>query len=302
MDAAVAFILKFDGGDTEEHQIDLYDVSQALVGFQRSLALTSHLVINGEIITQAPSLKGARVYARPPEDGSWKVTAIILAGAYTVTTAPMNTPIGHLIHSVYDYVISESLGFHVDYEKSLGQLYEEHNAKKSELPRIEQHQLDSLIEKCTTAITEIHRPIFKTQSAQQATIESVIGDQKRIIGRVMDYSTYQYIHEYFTSEIQDIVWGRISSYNSNTFKGRIYVADEGRPLAFELAESCRSNNIIQLIVASLSVNAIKNYDNEWSTVHCKVFKITSRSGYLKRYLIIEVSHLPIEQNKFTAMP
>lgn len=57
MEASINFDLSFGGGITDRHQIDFYDVSQALIGFQRSLALTTHLVVNGEIITQSPSLK-----------------------------------------------------------------------------------------------------------------------------------------------------------------------------------------------------------------------------------------------------
>lgn len=295
MRAAVGFTLQFTGGDAEKSRIDLYDVAQALVGFQRSLALTTHLVLNGEIITQAPSLEGARVLARPPEDGSWKMAAVVLAGAYAVTTAPKDTPLGHVIRSAYDYVVSESLGFHVDYEKSLGQLYEEHREKKLDAPRIEQHQLDSLAEKCTTAITEMHRPIYKTQSATTATIESTLGDEHRRIGGPLNYSTYEYIHEFFVGDKPSIIQGRVTSYNSNTFKGRIYVATEGRPVAFELSEQCRSDNVVRLIVASLSVNAIKNYKNEWSSVYCRAYRNTSRSGHLKRYSIVEVAHEPIEE-------
>lgn len=206
----------------------------------------------------------------------------------------MDTPLGHVIHSVYDYVVSESLGFHVDYDKSLGQLYEEHKASQIEVLRIEQYQIDSLIEKCSIAITEIHRPIFKTQSATNAIIESTLGDKMMSIGGMMDYSTYEYIHEFFISEMPDVIEGRVSSYNSNTFKGRIYVAAEGRPVAFELTDQCRLNNVVQLIVASLSVNAIKDYSSEWSTVYCRVFRNTSRSGHLKKYTILEVSHVPID--------
>jgi hypothetical protein len=295
MEAAISFSLTFGGGDADHHHIDLYDVSQALIGFQRSLALTAHLVVNGEIITQAPSLKGARILSTPPEDGSWKVVAVVLTGAYAVTTAPKDTPLGHIIHSTYDYVVSESLGFHVDYEKSLGQLYEENKAKKLKLPKIEQHQVDSLIEKCTTAITDIHRPIFKTQSATQAVIQSNMGGIPKLVGGRMDFSTFQYIHEVFVSERPETIAGRVSSYNSNTFKGRVYVASEGRPVAFELSDKCRSNQIVQLIVASLSVNAIKEYGNEWSLVYCKVFKNMSRSGHLKSYTIVEVSHSEITE-------
>lgn len=130
----IEFTLSFAGSAAKTHQIDFYDVSQALIGFQRSLALTTHLVVNNQIITQAPSLKGARIFATVPEEGSWKWTAILTllgTGAYNVLTADKETVLGNLVMSAYDYVISESLGFHVDFDKSLGQQFEELHGKDS---------------------------------------------------------------------------------------------------------------------------------------------------------------------------
>ena len=74
----VQFELSYKGNDSDDHEIDMYDVSQALIGFQRSLAITTHLVLNGNVITQAPSLKGAKIYTFPAEEGSWKIHAGIL--------------------------------------------------------------------------------------------------------------------------------------------------------------------------------------------------------------------------------
>lgn len=291
MNVAVWVTLSYKGRAATKRHIDLYDASQALIGFQRSLALTAHLVINGEIITQAPSLRGAQIFAFPPEEGSWKVTAVILAGAYAIGTAPKDTPLGHVIHSVYDYVVSESLGVHVDYDKTLGQLYEESKAQDIQVP--EQHKVDSLMEKCTTALTDIHRPIIKTGTALEATITARRGPREEALGPTFNEETYRYIHEFFASEHPEIVSGRVSSYNSNTFKGRIYVAEEGRPVAFEMAETSRSNAAVQLVVASLSANALKEHKSEWSTVHCRVLKNTSRTGHLKSYTILHVSHTPL---------
>ncbi len=157
----IKFELVYEGGAADEHLIDLYDVSQALIGFQRSIALTCHLIINGEIITQAPALKGAQILAHPADEGSWKMVATVLAGIYMIGTAPKDTPLGHIVYSAYDYIVSESLGIHVDYDKSLGELFEEYNQNNPNKVKIEQHKLDSLMEKCNTAITDIHRPIFK---------------------------------------------------------------------------------------------------------------------------------------------
>jgi hypothetical protein len=70
---AIEITLSFNGGAADKNEINFYDVSQALIGFERSLALTTHLVLNGEIITQAPALKGAEILAIPPTEGSWKL-------------------------------------------------------------------------------------------------------------------------------------------------------------------------------------------------------------------------------------
>jgi hypothetical protein len=102
MQGALTFTLQFTGKESDAHLMDFHGVARALEGFQRSIALTTHLVVNGEIIIQTPALKGARVLARPPEDGSWKMTAVVLAGIYSATMAPMDTPLGHAVHSVYD--------------------------------------------------------------------------------------------------------------------------------------------------------------------------------------------------------
>jgi hypothetical protein len=78
---ALEVTLRFRGQTSDQHAIDLYDVSQALIGFERSLALTTHLILNDEIITQAPALKGAKIFARPPNAGSWELTAAIVVAA-----------------------------------------------------------------------------------------------------------------------------------------------------------------------------------------------------------------------------
>lgn len=288
----VQFELSYSGADSDEHEIDLYDVSQALVGFQRSLAITTHLILNGEIITQAPALKGAKIFAFPAEEGSWKIKAGILVlgtAAYHIGTAPNNTPLGHLVYSAYDYVISESLGFHVDYDKSLGQLYEESKKANVELPLVREAQLDSVIEKCSTAITEIHRPIYKTKTAAIARIHTSINNQKVPLNPVLSFETFQYIIEEFTQEDVIVIRGYVSSYNSNTYKGRVYVPEEERPISFELAEHVRGEVSIQLIVDSLRANALRNFKVEAIAIYCKVQRITTKAGHLKKYKVLAVS-------------
>ena len=74
----VDFSLSYEGGLADDGMVDLYDIGQALIGFQRSLAITTHLVLNDEVITQAPALKGAKIFTHPSEEGSWRIVATII--------------------------------------------------------------------------------------------------------------------------------------------------------------------------------------------------------------------------------
>jgi len=286
------FTLSYSGEESDDSLIDLYDVAQALVGFQRSLALTAHLVINGEIITQSPSLKGARIFTLPPEEGSWKITTIVLAAGtvlYSIGTAQNNSPIGHLVYSLYDYIVSESLGVHVDYNKSLGKLYEE--AKKQELPvkPVKQYQADSLLEKCHTAIQEMHRPIYKTQTAAEAEITANVDGNDSPLKTTLTQETYDFIHETRTADSPETFKGRVTSYNTNTFKGRIYIPMFGKPVSFQLGPNVRTQKTARLITTSLGHTAVRSDAEIGSEVYFVAFRNTSKTGHLKWLSVIQVS-------------
>lgn len=288
------FTLSFTGELADEHRIDLYDVSQAIIGFQRSIALTTHLVLNQKIITQAPALKGAEILAFPPTDGSWKINSVVvLTALYGLGTLENNSPLGHLVYSLYDYVVSESLGVHVDLNKSLSQLYEEAQKNKVKLPLIKQHQADSLIEKCNTAMHEIHRPIYMTGTAGKAEITATINRERLPLETNFSMQTWEYIHETRTSDEEEAFVGRVSSYNSNTYKGRIYVEKFGRPVSFELSKNSRGQKIVELVTSSLQSNALRAYKEDEGRVYFKGYQRTSRSGQLKSLLITDLSDKPI---------
>jgi len=301
MEYAIKLTLSYDGSNSKDHQIDLYDISQALTGFHRTLALTTHLLLNNKVITQAPSLKGAQVFALPAEEGSWKITAgIILSGTFMLGTVSKDTVIGNIIFSAYDYVISESLGFHIDFDKSLGQQYEEYNKNKENdnnksIPEIKQYQLDSLIEKCSNSFKEMHRPIFKTATAKYANLSVEINQVSMKLTPTLDYDTYQYLEEEIIVEKPIIIKGYVSSYNSNTFKGRIYNPKEGRPIPFELSEDIKNNDTVGIIVKSLSDNALNKKNRE--IIYCKLFKTTTKTGRIKSYKIVKISKIEISNIK-----
>ncbi len=284
----IQFNFIFEGNEADSNTLDFYDVAQAMVGFQRSLAITTNLIINGEVITQAPSLKNARILAKPPEEGSWKAMALITAistGAYHLFTTPKDTPLGHLVYSAYDYVVSETMGFHVDYDQSLGQQYEKLKSDEENLlPIIEQSQLDSVIEKCESSIIQMHRPITFSQTATRAKITR---ENQEPIGPPLSHATYEYVRFSERSNEAVSISGRISSYNINTYTGRIFIPEEARPITFFLADNARSKRIITKITLSLTMNAEDRFRHD-GNVNFLAYRNLSRTGRLKSIFVIGV--------------
>ena len=294
MTTIVRMTLSYRGNDADHNAIDLYDAGQALIGFQRSLALTTHLILNNEIITQATSLKGARILAVPPQPGSWKTTAlVILSAIYAAGSVPKDTPIGNLVSSAYDYVIHETLGFHVDYSTTLGQQYEEYKKAHEAIHQLPRSRFDSLTEKCESAVRDMHRPIMFSKTANIGALTSQTQSGTRRIGVELTPETGEYI--FFTLESDSIFdyEGEVTGYNINTYKGRIYVPSEQRILSFVLGEQCRSAAVVETIIRSLSF-ASTNIEGSISPsglIAFRAFAYRSRSGRLKGFRIVSVSPL-----------
>jgi len=282
--------LSFEGGAADNHQLDFYDAATAFSAFQRTLALTTHLVLNGEIITQAPSLRGARILSRPPEDGSWKAVAYV-AGTLVLSgsVASRDSVLGHVFTSIYDYALSEALGFHVDFEKSLGQQIEESRQRTDEIPRgLDEGKIQALVEKIEPAVKDLHRPIAQSKTADLARIgESRRGAIFRHTGPTLDEETFEYINVTTLTDREIDMLGKVSSYNANTFKGRIYVETEGRPVPFTLADTARSIRTVGKIVRSLSSNAVDRFDDE-ATIKFSALRFESKNGRLKAFLVTKV--------------
>jgi len=280
--------LIYTGHEADTQAIDFYDISEALVGFQRSLALTTHLALTGEVITQAPYLRGARIFALPPEEGSWKITAAVVMGIYTAGTAPKDTPVGHLVSSLYDYAVSQTLGFHVDYNKTLGQQIEETKQSRKEGKAITEAKVDALIEKIETPIRQMHRPLIASETAEAAAIKTRLGGPPRQSQAVLTRETYDYVSYTKRTEIPLMLLGRVSSYNVNTFKGRLFVFDEARPIPFVLADNVRDPRTVGLITWSLDANA-RDKLSGIGDLSCTAFIDYSRTGVMKRLVIVGLS-------------
>ncbi|MGZ0189725.1 MAG: DUF7947 five-stranded beta-barrel domain-containing protein, partial [Alphaproteobacteria bacterium] len=51
------------------------------------------------------------------------------------------------------------------------------------------------------------------------------------------------------------MYGKITSYNLNTFKGRIYIENLRRPISFDLAKDIRNSSSNSLLSQNMSSNS-----------------------------------------------
>lgn len=275
--------LKFEGKLSDNHVLNFYDAARAMTGFQRSLALTTHLVMHGEIITQAPALKEADILVSTPSPGSWEIIASIVGAAWVAGTASKDTPLGHMLYSIYDYIISSTLGFHVDYEKSLFQSYRESLTEKGITPE----KLESLMEKTESSIGDMHRPIVASQSATSAKLFRLSRSGFDQIGPDMTSLSYDYIARTIRRDELIEHQGLVSSYNVNTYKGRIFLPDEQRPIPFELDEVAKNRESVQIITSSLRTNATSRRESE-GLIALYGRRLESSTGRLKALIVNKV--------------
>ncbi|MDD3312004.1 hypothetical protein [Pseudodesulfovibrio sp.] len=261
--------------------IDLYDLSVALNGLHRSLALTTHYFCHREIITKAPFVRGINILSKPPTIGSFEVTASVwlttgiiasLPAIYKVLTAPKDTVLGHIVWSLYDMVIHKTTGQFVDFDKSIYAQYidkEEYETKR----------IESLAQKLESSVKNIHRPIM-TRSALSSTL-STAGEPSIVFNsQTLDLTNRLTIE----SEAQMLI-GRVAGYSANTKSGMIYSQKENRAIPFELEKGCDVNT--KTLTRSLFLyDAVKgNRGSRAGFFKFNAKKVVNQAGTTKKYYI-----------------
>lgn len=277
----IEFELVFEGGRADEGLLEFYDAARALAGFQRSLALTTHLAINGEIITQAPSATGFEIFVPPPIRGSWKTVALIVfSSSITISAAGKDSPLGQIVTSLYDAALYNTMGFHVDYTKTLQQQYSEHFEHND----ITEEKIDSLCEKIESSVADMHRPIVISKSANSGIVRRC-GRDKLEVGPYLSVETYNYVRQSTLSDDIEVIQGYVSSYNINTFKGRLFSLVEHRPISFELDDRAKDSRTVGALTTSQHLNGQKRNDPQALVeFHCR--RIVSANNKTKRYLVL----------------
>ena len=267
-------VLQYRGGTTNQHHIDLYDLSESLRGLHRTLALTTHYLLNDEIITHAPALKEAYIYAYPAEPGSFIQKVKLVASSVAITallTQPNNTFVGHLMYSAYDFVVKTTLGIHVDINEPLYKTYLKNEKLQREIKR---SKLESIADRCDNSLKEMHRPIYRSKASISLNIQPPALEGVRPIHLSGD--TYDSLRKVKLTTDAEMFTGRVSLYSANTRKGRIYVEEEQRTIPFHIAKKTYVH--VPTLSESLDIYT-KLHDSGRAENKAGYFKFMAKRGY-----------------------
>jgi hypothetical protein len=144
--------------------------------------------------------------------------------------------------------------------------------------------LDGVVERAEKSIEEMHRPIVESNSAETGQISYQRRRHDVQIAN-LDVDTFEYISQSIERKTPEKIEGAISSYNINSYTGRIFVPSLGRTVPFLLSESIRNRRQIDRITTSLRANALR-LGNE--TFEFTAIVMESVSGRVKRYIIFDL--------------
>ena len=84
-----------------------------------------------------------------------------------------------------------------------------------------------------------------------------------------------------------VLVGKVTSYNVNTYKGRLYVMEERRSVPFELMEGARGRGQVGVITRSQHIHG-QNRSDPKAVIRIEAFKLQSSTGRLKRLHVTDV--------------
>jgi hypothetical protein len=190
-----------------------------------------------------------------------------------------------MVTSVYDYALDSVMGYHVDYSETLQSQYYKHFHSKG----ITEERVDSLCEKIEANIADIHRPIAISRSANRAKIIRC-GTNHHQVGHDFTQATYEHVKQTIKNPNLTDIEGYISSYNINTFKGRIFSIKDHRPIPFELDHGIRNSQQIGVITRSQHFNGQRRNDPR-ALVRLTAHDLHSPNEKIKGFLVVNAESL-----------
>lgn len=203
--------------DEAAFQVDLYDGAKTIFGLGRALQIAAHFLVNQEVIFQAPSARGVRLYLVPARRGSFdQLIQLVIEHKEIILVTAATTLTTEVVRDFLGYVI----------RKSCGLVAHASTYVVREISKQMQADLEALEEAMLGPLVDAHRAIEKGSARTRLKLG---GDQIEF-----DDRTYANVRDRILSPHKKTLAASVSSYNINSFKGRLYNPELGRTIPFKM--------------------------------------------------------------------
>ena len=194
----VRFIIRYTGGDAENHKLDLYDAASSIHGLAKALAITTHaLLTEGEIRRKGGSIPNVDFFLHPPQKGSF---------IEIVTIAFASPAVKILGSSIVTAVFWDMINY--SWKIASGkQATPQYRITKKILDKNDTfpQEIEEALEK---SLQQIHRPILHNS-------EMKIEIKRPKQGVVVEFNKQTLNHVYLQdqAEVRDNISGNVTKYN-----------------------------------------------------------------------------------------
>lgn len=252
----------YSGGEADNNRLNLYDGAISLEGIARTLAITTHAFISGEIRTRGDGAHGASFYLNPSSRGSFILEATVwMAGAVT----------SGLFYDFISHSFKEAVGLQDGTEDQKRSLRERIEPTMGELPAVLENPLNA-----------VHRPI-QQNPGMVLKVARPRGEELITFNSVTSSALQPTIEN-----LSDPVVGHVTRYNTISRWGRFFDRSEGRVISFFLEASVTEKER-SLITWSLHEANTKGD----GTLYLYASAITTPSRVIKRYNVTRVADRPL---------
>ena len=263
------FNIKFDTGVSDFDGLNMYYGADALSGFAEALAITTHAIVNNNVVTQTPAVKGFKLDFKEAHDGSY-----IQKVSLEFTDAEAVRVVNHI--GARGFI--ELLTFHLASPLGLNPRIESAAAKRWH--RSSMDDSEKLLDRLEGPLKRIHHPVYG--QGYKVTLY-----KSRTTMLPFNEATFDYLTGSTVSEQVETIEAAVSRFNARTFTGRIIEEEDSDSISFSPLKAglVRPSRVIL-------VNSLKDLtEGRFTKVGLEVRRVLSRDGRTKHLIVQSVHEL-----------